>query len=156
MVLWSLPFISNAAEGKLPFDLRPFGYTVEEARALLTVLSNEGREFYLTVQHKLDSIYPALVCAVLVIPLWHNSRAWSTGWRVLLITFPIVGAASDYFENFAIADLLVATEITDEMIETASRWTVLKSMATTFAVTSLIGLLIWSLYQRHTQRKLSE
>ena len=35
MVLWSLPIIMKDANGLMPFDLRPGGYTTEDARAFL-------------------------------------------------------------------------------------------------------------------------
>ena len=65
MVLWSLPKISAAAGGATPFDMRPLGYSFEEARAFLTALSSEGARFYRTVQHRLDLLYPALLAATL-------------------------------------------------------------------------------------------
>jgi hypothetical protein len=42
MVLWSIPRISAEAGGLPVFDLRPGGYTFEEARAFLAALSPEG------------------------------------------------------------------------------------------------------------------
>ena len=59
MVVWSLPTITASADGQVPFDLRPLGYSYDEARAFLLALSDEGRHFYTAVQHRLDHIYPA-------------------------------------------------------------------------------------------------
>ena len=61
MVFWSLPFIAGQAGGLAPFDMRPTGYSVTEARAFTQALTEEGRAFYLDVQHKLDFAYPALL-----------------------------------------------------------------------------------------------
>ena len=65
MINWSLPLIAERADGLRPFDLRPIGYDFDEAKAFLAALKPEGAEFYLGVQHKLDSIYPALLAATL-------------------------------------------------------------------------------------------
>ncbi len=45
MVLWSLPKISLMANGKVPFDMRPGGYSFEEALAFLTTIDASGRDF---------------------------------------------------------------------------------------------------------------
>src|SRR5204863_8719731 len=60
MVFWTLACLRRAAGGLEPFDLRPFGYTPEEARKLLYALSSIGRAYYADVQLQLDTIYPAL------------------------------------------------------------------------------------------------
>ena len=155
MVLWSLPLISKAAGGQLAFDLRPFGYTVDEARAFLFALSDEGAVFYSTVQHKLDTVYPALVCAVLVIPLWHLSENWSKFWRVLLVLIPVTGSTADYLENNAVATMLAAGEVSDDLITTASGWTILKSSATTIAAIALIGMLLLDFFRKYSARSRS-
>lgn len=35
MIWWSLPLIAEAAGGLAPFDMRPLGYTLKDARAFL-------------------------------------------------------------------------------------------------------------------------
>ena len=60
MALWAIPKIIADAGGLLAFDMRPLGYSFDEASAFLTALSSEGRAFYLNVQQMLDSAYPAL------------------------------------------------------------------------------------------------
>ena len=56
MLLWSLPKIAAEAGGLTPFDMRPGGYSLAEARAFLAALSPEGTAFYLGVQHRLDMV----------------------------------------------------------------------------------------------------
>src|SRR5437016_5747072 len=58
MVFGPLAYLRRTAGGLEPFDLRPFGYTVEDARALLFALSQVGRDYYANVQLSLDNAYP--------------------------------------------------------------------------------------------------
>ncbi|RMF41238.1 MAG: hypothetical protein D6754_01455, partial [Alphaproteobacteria bacterium] len=67
MVLWSLPRITEATGGLMPFDLRPTGYSLAEARAFLAALDPATTRFYLDVQHSLDLIFPALLGATLIL-----------------------------------------------------------------------------------------
>jgi len=144
MLIWTLPAISAAAGGLAPFDLRPTGYSFEDAQAFLVALPSDSVKFYQNTQHRLDAIFPALVGAVLAIGLWQLSRAWSVKVRLLLVMFPLAGAVSDYLENSAVAKMLVAGGdlITPEMVELSSNWTVLKSVANSFSMISLLGFLL--------------
>src|SRR4051812_19189054 len=58
MVFVTLAYLRRIAGGLEPFDLRPFGYDVEEARAFLIALSPIGRDYYANVQLSLDTAYP--------------------------------------------------------------------------------------------------
>ena len=60
MVSWTLAYLRRTAGGLAPFDLRPFGYTPDEARTLLHALSGIGRAYYADVQLQLDTAYPAV------------------------------------------------------------------------------------------------
>ncbi len=46
MVLWSIPALSRDAGGLAVFDMRPGGYSFDEARAFLAALSPDGARFY--------------------------------------------------------------------------------------------------------------
>lgn len=158
MVIWSLPVISAAAGGLLPFDLRPMGYSFEEARAFLNALPADGVEFYQNTQHRLDAIFPALVGAILAIGLWWLARGWPAVARILLVTFPLVGAVADYLENNAVAKMLVAgrDQITPDTVAQASRWTVLKSATITFSMLALLGFLAVALFRALKNRRASQ
>lgn len=155
MVLWSLPFISQAAGGLVAFDLRPTGYSYEAAVDFLSALSNGGRAFYADVQHRLDMAYPVMLASVLVIGLWRLSRGWNAAIRVILITFPLVGAVADYLENNAVAAMLHASggEVIPEMVAISSRWTIVKSGATTMGMVALLGLLLLAWARKIANRK---
>ena len=70
MLLWTLPAITEAAGGLMPFDMRPFGYTHTEAVNFLAALTPEGLSLYLGPQAWLDRAYPALLGLV-----------WFWSWR---------------------------------------------------------------------------
>lgn len=140
MVLWSLPIVAENAGGMMPFDLRAAGYSYAEAQGFLAALSDYGRAFYLNVQHRLDNAYPALMAVVLVfafVQLYQGVLRW------VAIGLAIAGAGFDYMENVAVAVMLRASGaagdgLTEAMVATASRWTVLKSATVTLALLALI------------------
>lgn len=155
MAVWSLPRISDAAGGLMPFDLRPFGYTETEAREFMRRLSDEGRAFYLTVQHRLDLAFPALLAAMLA---WTAFRLPPPGWRAVrwvLVIAAIGGMGADYVENHAVAAMLALPPdaVTPDQIATASRWTVLKSLGATLAMSLGVVLLARAVIARLTTQK---
>lgn len=142
MVAWSLPALQEMAGGLPAFDLRPGGYAFDEARTFLAGLSADGRAFYLGTQQWLDTLYPALLGAVLVIALLALAPA-RVKW--LLAAFAAAGTVFDYLENNAVAAMLRAGPdgLTREMVDAASRWTVLKSATSALAMTGLLILLVF-------------
>ncbi len=147
MALWTLPRIAQEAGGLLPFDLRPTGYTPEEARAFLSALSEEGRAVYSGPQRLLDSIYPALLAVVLAGAVKVLFRRGLL--RIVLMLAVLGGMLADYAENMRVAGLLAAgPEAADAMIAAASRATVAKS-----AMTGLVmGVVLLALARRLRQR----
>ncbi len=143
MLVWTLPAISAAAGGLAPFDLRPSGYSFEEAKAFLAALSPEGTALYRDVQHRLDTAYPALLAATLFFAIAALTPTGWGRWRWVLALTAIPGALFDYLENAAVAVMLDAgaDRLTPEMVATASRWTAWKATATTVAMTLLLVLL---------------
>ena len=100
MLLWSLPAIARMADGIPPFDMRPTGYSVDEARDFLSALSTEGRAFYLDVQHWLDFAFPGLFALSLILGFLKLAP------RVLALILSAVAVAAAWFdwsENAAVA-----------------------------------------------------
>lgn len=155
MVLWSLPIIAADTGGLMAFDLRAAGYSYAEAQEFLAALSDYGRAFYLNVQHRLDSAYPALMAVVLVfafIGLFRGVLRW------LAIGLALAGAGFDYMENAAVAVMLRASAVagdglTEMMVATASRWTVLKSGMVTLALLALIAGAVMAYVRRRRALK---
>ena len=154
MVGWSLPRISAAAGGIMPFDLRPMGYGLEEARGFLAALTPEGRDFYLHTQHKLDALYPPLLALTLGLGLWIMSPSSSAWVRVPLVLLPVAGMIFDLAENRLVAGLLEmpAETVDAEPVMMASAATALKSIFTTIAMTLLLALTGLWFWQRRRAR----
>ncbi|KEO56433.1 hypothetical protein [Thioclava pacifica] len=145
MTLVTLPHLREAAGGLAPFDLRPGGYSAAQARAFLDALDAPARQYYLSVQQRLDLVFPALEAVTLIFAF----RALATGWLAVgLSVMAGLGAVFDYLENHAVAALLRADTVTDDMIVRASGWTVLKSVAVTLSLTALALLTLRAVYFR--------
>jgi hypothetical protein len=137
MVFWTLAYLRRIAGGLEPFDLRPFGYTPDEARALLFALSSIGRTYYADVQLQLDTAYPALYALSrglllfwLTAPGRTASQPLPLPARLALLALPLATAWFDYFENDGIAAMLAAgPQAGDELIARTSFWTRAKSLA---------------------------
>jgi hypothetical protein len=140
MVLWSLPLVSEMAGGGVPFDMRPGGYSFDDARVFLTVITDAGRDFYLNTQQLLDLFYPTLFAITVAIPLAHLvPRYW--GWTLAVLA--IAAGVFDHLENSAVAVMLRVEPdaLTEAMVSTASNWTLAKSISTTIASLALLVLL---------------
>ena len=137
MMFWTLPYLRRVAGGLEPFDLRPFGYTLEEARALLHALSDIGRAYYADVQLQLDTAYPALYALSRgLLLLWLTAPGRTAAKpvplpvRATLLVLPVLTAWFDYFENDAIAAMLAAgPEVGADLVARASFWTQAKWLA---------------------------
>lgn len=153
MLLWTLPAITAAAGGLTPFDLRPTGYGLDEARAFLAALSPEGTALYRNVQQRLDIAYPALLAATLALAILRLAPAGASCW--LLATTALPGMVFDYLENASVATMLDvgAAALTPELAATASRWTLLKSAFSTLAFAGLLALLALWLFRRLIRRR---
>lgn len=153
MVFWTLPEIQAEAGGLMPFDLRPLGYSYEEALAFLTELSERGRNLYLGPQHTLDLLYPLCLAASLALSiaiLVPNTTVWK--FLFSLVAWP--GMLFDYLENSAVKSLLLTpvAEISHGMVTMASIFTLLKSIFDMLAFLMLLLMLgVW--VYRHSMAK---
>ena len=154
MLLWSLPKVASLAGGLPPFDMRPGGYTFDEAHEFLAALDPSGAAFYRDVQQRLDLAYPVLISATVFLGLAALAPAsWGAArWLLACTALPI--APFDYLENAAVARMLALGKdgITPPVVEAASRWTVLKSASTTVAMSLLMLLFLLWLVRRMKSR----
>lgn len=148
MMAWSIPVLTEDAGGLTVFDLRPGGYSYDEARAFLRALSPEGVDFYETVQHKLDTAYPALLALTLG---WSMLRLSPSSWgpfRYLLAATALPGMIFDYWENRDVSAMLASGPdgITPQMVSAASWHSQAKAASSTVAMLLLLGLIVlWAL-----------
>ncbi len=152
IVAWSAPTISGHANGLRMFDLRPTGYDFQESEAFLSALTDEGRIFYLSVQHRLDIAYPALLA---ITTMWAFLLLLPRKKLALLaLLLPVCVMVFDYLENLAVAVMLHSgtQNLTAEMVSRASGYSVLKSGFTTASMSLLMVLVLLRIYRRRSKR----
>ena len=149
MMFGTLAHLSGLAEGAEPFDLRPLGYTVGDARSLLALLGEEGRAYYATAQLALDSVFPATYALSRGLLLWwltmpgRLATTMPRGWRFAMLALPALAAGFDYFENARIAAMLVrGADVDPALVASASLATQAKSLMSllTEALVVVIGV----------------
>ncbi|MEN8832504.1 MAG: hypothetical protein ABF285_13690 [Pacificibacter sp.] len=136
-----------------PFDLRPMGYSFDDARDLMNALGQRGRDIYMYQQLVLDTFYPMALAVASVLTLRRFSdRAKANGHsrRVLLCKVAacvaITAAGFDYIENILIAAILIEPDaISSFLVTAASTATRVKSLATTFSLGTVTVLVIFSI-----------
>lgn len=155
MVFWSIPVLSRDADGLAVFDLRPGGYSFEEARAFLAALSPEGVGFYTSVQHRLDAAYPVLLAITLGWSILRlTPRTWGL-WRYVLAATAVPGMVFDHLENASVSAMLAlgAEGITPSLVDAASFNSQAKAATSSVAMTVLlILLLLWAFRRWRTAR----
>ena len=142
MLLWSLPFLMADTGGLPPFDLRPTGYSFDDAVAMLSALSAEGTTFYRDIQlNMLDMAFPGLLAITLFLAFWLLTPASWGNSRWLLLLVALLGTIFDYLENFAIKTMLALGPnfVTPEIVANASSHSVSKA---SFVTASMILLLV--------------
>ena len=147
MLTWTLPGISADAAGLVPFDMRPMGYTPDEAREFLAALGDKGRDLYLGPQASLDLLYPLVLAIVLAGAVSVLIADWRL--RGVLYIFILGGMLADYTENTFVALMLEYTEpVPDRLASLASKATVTKSVLTGLAMIAILGGLILAASRR--------
>ncbi|TNB48479.1 hypothetical protein FF124_09155 [Martelella lutilitoris] len=147
MTVWTLPAISQAAGGLMPFDMRPGGYSRGEAQAFLAALSPQGRAIYLGPQQRLDLVYPAALALTLGIALYLLAP-FNRFWKGLLAMIPVLGMVFDYLENAAVRAMLLVgpSGLQPGQVETASLLTTAKVIFDSAGYgLVLVFLILWAL-----------
>jgi hypothetical protein len=146
MIFVTLAHIETLS-GLRPFDMRPGGYSAEQANSLINALESIGRRYYLTRQIPLDLVYPSLMALTLVSLLkWLGSRDVSQKLVRIGIWFSITAAIADYLENAGICLMILSwPEISANTVLAASVASIVKSGLTTAAVLIvLLGFGFWA------------
>jgi len=149
MLVWSLPELAGQTQGLPVFDLR-FSYTFEQARAVLAALGPTGRAFYLGPQHWLDTLFPGLEALSLTLTF---RRLFAPRLAGVLGVVAVLGAGADYLENAGVSVMLRLGPggITPEHVALASRWTSLKFVFVSIALSALLfglGRALWRQFAR--------
>ena len=108
MFFGPLAHLSRLAGGVSPFDIRPTGYSYDEAYAFLSAIGERGRRYYANRELLLDMFYPPLYAISRGLALW-----WLTmpgrlrdapvplSWRYALIAVPIIMARTTWYMSRA-------------------------------------------------------
>lgn len=155
MNVWTVREIDAAAGGLMLFDNRPTGYSFEEAKEFIGALKPEGKAIYLGIQKYLDTLFPILLAISLSWGLWMLTTAWIMPARLVICAIAIIGPACDLMENASVRVMLRtgADKLTEQMVATASFWTVTKWTLDLIAGITFL-LLLWSAaLARHAARR---
>jgi hypothetical protein len=149
MLTTTLPHLAELAGGVPVFDLRPGGYDHAAAASIVSALGPAGIDYYETVQHRWDTVFPILLGLTLVYwtvvaALRWKSRglplaSWLTGLFVVLIA---IAVGCDLGENMAVSAILAtpADALTDAQVGLASALTLGKSVLSSVSYTVLLVL----------------
>jgi hypothetical protein len=161
MLLVTMPHLETLTGGLKIFDMRPLGYTFDEAETLLTRLGYDGRIDYQYDQQTLDTFLPALV--FLTVSGWQivlarklaaiNTRLPNWLMAVLIIV-NLIGAMADYGENGAVRQMLVAgpDALSQQMVDAASGMTLAKSLLNTLSYMLLLAMALVYFVGRRARR----
>jgi len=156
MMMYTIPFISNNHE-ILIFDLRPLGYSMQNANDILNSLSRTQLNVYKNIQLPLDMFYPPL----LGLAGYFLFRDISKQFRVYkyLLFLPFITIIGDLLENVFIYIMLSGGSVESFNIF-ASSFTVIKSISTTVFLSLLfLGFILQIIivgrnyYVRRTEKK---
>ena len=136
--------------GLRPFDMRPGGYSHEQAQSLLDALGANGRRYYLTRQLPLDLAYPALMALTLISTLkWLASRGANQRLVQVGVWLSFGAAMADYLENAGICTMILSwPDPSANIVLAASVASIAKAGLTTVAsLTVILGVVLWA-YRR--------
>ncbi|MEO9575856.1 MAG: hypothetical protein ABJ263_02695 [Tateyamaria sp.] len=126
----------EAVSGHVPFDMRPAGYAPTQAAALLEALGVDGRDYYLSRQLALDTLYPAMLALTMIATIcWLGQRMPNSRFVCFGIALSVASALFDYVENLGIMAMIWSwPSVFVPLVHAASSVTILKSVSTTLAV----------------------
>lgn len=143
MIFITMPKLQAGVNGLPVFDMRPMGYTYEEANELLGLMDIKTKEFYQNIQLPLDIIYPfflALYSALFYIKISKIKFIKSIG-----IFISCLVCIFDYCENIGIFIMLNGM-ISRRNVVAFSMFSELKTILTMVMFTGIIMLLFFEGY----------
>lgn len=154
---YSIPLVLSFSPESILFDMSPAGYGYAEAIELLTSLGADGRSAYLTTQIPIDLVYPGMFGVSYALLLtWILKQGVPKHSKVYMLAFvPVFAGLFDYLENACIVAMLYAfPDVSENLVATASIFTIAKSALTTIffmvLLVSLVYLATWRLKKRQS------
>lgn len=150
MIFFTIPKLTDFANGLQIFDMKPNGYSFAYAKELLGNLGKSGRSFYLFRQLPLDLLYPFLfmMSNILILSFFLKKIGKLESW-FLLVLFPIIAGIFDYLENFGLIYLLTSyPKISEIGVRIISTFTVIKSLFTSLYFVILLFVLAILIFKK--------
>jgi hypothetical protein len=161
MVFGTLARVTEFADGLEPFDLRPRGYSIGEARTLIVLMGEEGRRYYATVHQWVANLYPMTFLFSRGLLIW-----WLTApgrvtpgrlhpaMRFALLLIPVVELVPDYLENVRILEMLSTGGALDsDLVASASADTQTKILLTALTELTCVVLAAMALFRWASSRR---
>ncbi|MGN1444062.1 MAG: hypothetical protein ACI4XE_09470 [Acutalibacteraceae bacterium] len=144
-----IPEIESGTGGLRAFDMT-FGYTYQQAKQFVSLLSPQGLDVYLHKQLPLDFLYP-IVYSVFFISVFKKLKVKN---KALLVLSALL-FVSDYCEN--IFSVIMLTRSFSQAVSTfACAVTILKTLAMYLIFVVIIVLIILRLVRKNSLRKVNE
>lgn len=148
MNLWLIPAIESTTQGIRCFDMQ-FFYSPQMARQFLSLLSEEGRNVYLTRQLPLDFFYPVAYTTFFVLLI-----RWGLRRSTKLAYLPVLLAVLDYGENICVLRMLKASEVSDALVVTGAVFTCSKNIVMFVCISLILILLVRHFIRRRKEKKI--
>ncbi len=150
MATVTFPNLEAFTGGLKVFDMRPLGYTFDQAKDIVAKLGSAGAFYYISTQQALDSLFPGLLFLTLsgwqiriAAQLAKIGRKPPMGLMIVCIAINLLGAFADYSENGAVRRMLLdgADALQPDQVASASAMTVTKSFFNTMSYTLLLAFI---------------
>ena len=145
MLTITIPKTMEFSNGMKLLDMMPSGYDLNYVSELFSSLGENGRETYLTSQIPVDMIYPLLFGLSYCLRWGYFLKKLNklNSPHLYLCLLPVIAGISDYLENIGIIIMLNNyPDLTENMVNAANTFTVLKSTSTSIFFIALIVILI--------------
>ncbi|WP_299351625.1 hypothetical protein [uncultured Shimia sp.] len=127
-----------------PFDLRPLGYSVQDAAQYLSLLNEDKAALYTGLLRRVDTLFPVLFGLWMGWVCWGLTRTLHPWSRVILLVAPASYTVMDLCENALVADMVLAfkTPPNPTLVSLASSYTVSKFVTLFVAFGLLLVMMI--------------
>ncbi len=139
-----MPAIESTTQGLRCFDMNSFGYTYEQAKEFVSLLTPEGKNTYLHIQLPLDCVFPLVYVSFFCALFKKLGRG-----KVLFYAVPLLLAVFDYCENACSILMLTSAGFGKELALFASTATVIKSVLMALCIVFAAVFIILYVIGRH-------
>ena len=150
MIFFTIPKLTDFANGLQIFYINLNGYSFAYAKELLGNLGKSGRHLYRLRQWPLVFVCPLLfmMSNVLILSFFLKKIGKLESW-FLLVLFPVISGVFDYLENFGLIYLLTSyPRISEIGVRIISTFTVIKSLFTSLYFVILLFVLAILIFKK--------